>query len=199
MRWTGLVIAGVLVASACSPGDGPESIPLPPRPTRRPRRQRRPHRRHDRAGDLPGPVEVRSDHPAHHRRGVAHPRRRRAERHLRAGMGERREPRLHAARSGDQGLRHAGRCVRPRTRRRQHQQRLRVARDRHRHDRGSRFRRRPGDHHRRVPSLHRRLERLPGRRRDGRPVRLVRRRSLGAPARAGGGVHLRPLDRPVRE
>ena len=29
MRWTGLVTAGVLVTAACSPGEGPESIPLP--------------------------------------------------------------------------------------------------------------------------------------------------------------------------
>ena len=153
----------------------------------------------DRGAHHPDRTEVRSDHPTHHRRGVAHPRRRPAERHVCAGMGERREPRLHADRSGAQGVRHARRRARPRHRRRQRRQRLRVARHRHRHDRGDRFRRRPGDDHRRVPGLHRRVERVPGRRRVRRVVRLVRRGRLGAPRRAGGGVHLRSVDRPVRE
>ena len=149
----------------------PSRSPSPPRPTRRPRRPR-PPRSLRRPPRLLRSTPRRSGGP---RTACPHHRRRPAERHLRPGLGERREPRLHAARSGDQGVRHPGGRTRPRHRRRQHRQRLRVARHRHRYDRGGRLRRRTGDYHRRVPGVHRRLERLPGRRRLRRPVGLVRR------------------------
>ncbi len=127
-----------MIASACSPGEGPESIPLPTSAdttTTSTAATATATHHHDRADDHPDPAEVRSDHPSHDRRRVAHHRRRPVGCHVRAGMGERREPRLHADRPGDQGLRHAGRRIRPRNRRRQRRQRLRVARHRHRDDR----------------------------------------------------------------
>ena len=108
----------------------------------------------------------------------------------------------HACTLADQLLKVQGRraaAFGPGDDQRQHRQRLRLAGARHRRDRPRRL----GDRHaggrRGVRGVHRRVEPPTGRRGRRRPVRLVRRRGLGAADHRSRPLRLRPLGDPAGE